>query len=79
MLEKLLVVKFYACPLDELAKLRLAFAKHYLTQSEMTSQEIATLLGYDKPGSLSRAFRKATEMTPQEFRDHSRRTTPSNT
>ena len=57
---------------EELAQLRSALAKHYLTQSEMTIREMATMLGYETYTSFSHAFKAATSMSPKEFREHSR-------
>ena len=43
-------------------------ARHYLTNSELTSAEIAFLIGYDDPSSFSRAFHLWTGMTPESLR-----------
>ena len=50
-------------------QMRLALAKHYLRQSDLTCKRIATLIGYDNPSSFSRAFHTATGATPEEFRE----------
>ncbi len=47
-------------------------AKHYLTRSQMTTAEIAFLIGYDDPNSLYPAFRSWTGTTPQAVRDSAR-------
>lgn len=43
-------------------------ARHYLTHSELTSAEIAFLIGYDDPSSFCRAFHLWTGMTPESLR-----------
>jgi AraC-like DNA-binding protein len=48
---------------------RAHLAKHYLTRSQLTTAEIAFLLGYDDPNSLYPAFRTWTGTTPQAVRD----------
>ena len=50
------------------SQIRLALAKHYLRQSDLTCKHIATLVGYDNPSSFTRAFHTATGTTPEEFR-----------
>lgn len=51
------------------SQIRLALAKHYLRQSDLTCKHIATLIGYDNPSSFTRAFHTATGATPEEFRE----------
>lgn len=51
-----------------LAGLRESLARHYLGASPMPVAEIAFLLGYDDPGSFSRAFACWTGASPQAVR-----------
>ncbi|MFG6102283.1 AAA family ATPase [Leptothoe sp. EHU-05/26/07-4] len=51
------------------SQIRMALAKHYLRQSDLTCKHIATLIGYDNPSSFTRAFHTATGTTPEEFRE----------
>jgi len=48
--------------------LREELARHYLTQSEYSSGQIAFLLGYEDPNSFFRAFRTWTGQTPELVR-----------
>ncbi|ESA37110.1 multi-sensor signal transduction multi-kinase [Leptolyngbya sp. Heron Island J] len=50
------------------SQMRLALAKHYLCQSDLTCKHISTLIGYDNPSSFTRAFHAAMGITPEEFR-----------
>lgn len=43
-------------------------ARHYLSQSEVSSAEISFLLGFDDPGSFCRAFHLWVGRSPEEFR-----------
>jgi AraC-like DNA-binding protein len=43
-------------------------AKNFLTYSQMTVTEIATLLDFSSHNYFSRAFRRVTNMTPLEYR-----------
>ena len=52
-----------------LSTTRNQLAKHYLTNSELTTGEVSFLLGFDEPNSFYRAFRSWTGQTPQQFRD----------
>lgn len=47
---------------------RMDLARHYLTQSSMSSGEIAFLLGFEDPSSFMRAFQGWTGQTPQALR-----------
>ena len=51
-----------------LGETREALARHYLTQSSMTTAEISFLLGYEEPNSFYRAFRSWTGETPAAIR-----------
>lgn len=46
-------------------------ARHYLTSSEITMDEISFLIGYDDPNSFARAFHLWTGKTPGEVRRES--------
>lgn len=48
---------------------RAQLAKHYLTRTQLTTAEVAFLIGYDDPNSLYPAFRAWTGTTPQAVRD----------
>lgn len=43
-------------------------ARHYLTNTDLTSAEISFMIGYDDPSSFSRAFHLWTGMTPEMLR-----------
>lgn len=43
-------------------------AIRYLLKTDMNNQQIAHLLGYRDPNAFQRAFRKWTDITPQQFR-----------
>lgn len=43
-------------------------ARHYLSQSDISSAEISFLLGFEDPGSFCRAFHLWVGSTPEEFR-----------
>lgn len=47
-------------------------AKQYLQDGELAIDHIATLLGFETPNSLYRAFHKWTGMTPEVFRENNR-------
>ena len=47
---------------------RLARAQELLQSSSMTIEEIAIVLGYNEPTSFFRAFKRATGLTPGQFR-----------
>ncbi len=49
-------------------------ARRYLTFSTLSVKSIALSLGYADPAYFSRAFRRASGMTPLEFRNHGRKT-----
>ncbi|HSH02802.1 MAG TPA: AraC family transcriptional regulator ligand-binding domain-containing protein [Anaerolineae bacterium] len=51
-----------------LDKLREDLARHYLTNSDYTSGQIAFLLGYEEVNSFYRAFRAWTGQTPERLR-----------
>ena len=51
-----------------LDELREELARHYLSTSHYSSEEIAFLLGYEEPNSFFRAFRAWTGQTPEVVR-----------
>lgn len=53
---------------EELATVREKLARHYLTQTRLTTSEIAFLLGYAEPNSFYRAFHDWTGRTPDAIR-----------
>lgn len=53
----------------ELDSLREELARHYLSNSDYSSGQIAFLLGYEEPNSFFRAFRSWTGQTPEMVRD----------
>ncbi|GGD51528.1 response regulator transcription factor [Paenibacillus nasutitermitis] len=50
---------------------RLAKSKELLRNNHLRINEIATAVGYISAPYFTRSFRKATNMSPQEYRDHS--------
>jgi AraC-like DNA-binding protein len=54
-----------------LAETRLKLSRHYLTQPQLSTPEIAFLLGYSEQNSFYRAFRDWTGLTPEAARDPS--------
>ena len=57
---------------DVLDRTRARLARHYLTRTQLTTAEVAFLIGFDDPNSLYPAFRAWTGMTPQAVRDAAR-------
>lgn len=51
-----------------LAETRLKLSHHYLTQTRLSTPEIAFLLGYSEQNSFYRSFRDWTGLTPEEAR-----------
>ncbi|SHF71871.1 AraC-type DNA-binding protein [Kaistia soli DSM 19436] len=51
-----------------LAETRLKLSRHYLTQTHLSTPEIAFLLGYSEQNSFYRSFRDWTGLTPEEAR-----------
>ena len=56
----------------ELDSLREELARHYLSNSDYSSNQIAFLLGYEEPTSFFRAFRTWTGQTPDYIRANAR-------
>ncbi|MCV0426758.1 MAG: helix-turn-helix domain-containing protein [Roseibium sp.] len=54
-----------------LASTRLELAMHYLSEEELSIEEISFLLAYREPNSFFRAFQRWTGMTPAEARGKS--------
>jgi AraC-like DNA-binding protein len=53
---------------DHLRNLRAAEAKHLLETSRLSIREIAQAVGYDDPTHFTRAFKRATDLSPQAYR-----------
>lgn len=53
---------------DVLASLRAKLAKNYLTNKKTPIHEIAFLLGFSETASFSRAFKKWSDLSPEEYR-----------
>jgi AraC-like DNA-binding protein len=51
-----------------LEETRFGLARQYLSGSELSMEEIATLLGYTEPGTFSHAFRRWSGETPSAWR-----------
>ncbi|MDT4871125.1 HTH-type transcriptional regulator VirS [compost metagenome] len=47
---------------------RRSLAESYVMQSDYSLTEIALLLGYSEASTFCRAFRRWTQLTPQQFR-----------
>lgn len=56
-------------PGDEIQRVRLERAKHLLQSSELSMSNIARMIGFEEAAAFSKFFRKATGMSPREFRD----------
>jgi len=53
---------------EYIAEIRLTRAKRLLTDPNLKIQEVADRLGYGTATNFTRSFRKATNMTPQDYR-----------
>jgi AraC-like DNA-binding protein len=60
--------KFGASPKAYIDTMRIDYAKKLLTRSNMTVSEISYSVGFCEPLYFSTAFRKASKMSPSEFR-----------
>ena len=58
-------------PKAYLAKQRILRACRFLKDTRLSCKEIADRLGYENATNLSRAFKKALNLTPREFRESS--------
>ncbi len=56
---------------DLLDEVRMALARTYLVESELTLGQIASLVGYDEPHSFHRAFRALEGVAPGRWRTES--------
>jgi len=65
-------------PQQKLISLRIERTKQLLIHMDSSLDQIAQLVGYDSPFSLSRIFKKQTGMNPTEYRKRSFIPTPSN-
>ncbi|MNR61324.1 HTH-type transcriptional regulator VirS [compost metagenome] len=52
--------------------IRRSLAEDYVARSDYSLTEIALLLGYSEASSFSRAFRRWTHSTPQQYRQCAR-------
>ncbi|RIX59201.1 helix-turn-helix domain-containing protein [Paenibacillus nanensis] len=57
---------------DYIEEARIRNAKRLLASGELRVHEVGARVGYESPHSFTRFFKKATGMTPQEFRESSR-------
>ncbi len=65
--------KFFGCSCQQdMIAARLKLAKHYLSTSEMSIQNIADLCGYESEIHFMRQFKKYEENTPTQFRKQNR-------
>lgn len=53
-------------------EVRRSLAENYVMQSDYSLTEIALLLGYSEASTFCRAFRRWTQLTPQQFRQRGR-------
>jgi len=56
---------------DYIMECKLTQAKHLLADSDTKIQDIAENLGYTSQSNFARVFKKATGMTPNDFRSQS--------
>lgn len=54
---------------DYVNQYRIAKAKELLGDPYVKIHELATRIGFESPSYFGRVFKKATQMTPQEYRD----------
>ena len=58
--------------IDYLTEIRINHAKHYLHNTPLRIKEISERVGYNDPYYFSRIFKKATGLTPVEYRGNNR-------
>ncbi|MCC5829118.1 MAG: substrate-binding domain-containing protein [Phycisphaeraceae bacterium] len=64
-------------PHDELERLRMERALELLIESTLSNSEIAKRSGFNQPGYFMRVFRRATGMTPSQYRKKYRDISPN--
>ncbi|MBO9596314.1 MAG: helix-turn-helix domain-containing protein, partial [Cohnella sp.] len=57
---------------DYIEEARIRKAKTLLAEEDLRVQEVGARVGYESPHSFTRFFKKATGMTPQEYREYAR-------
>jgi DNA-binding NtrC family response regulator len=57
---------------DFLLECRIEKAKNLLLHTELTAAQVADRVGFSKPQSLSRAFRRQVQLTPHQYRRQAR-------
>jgi len=57
---------------DYIEEARIRQAKLLLAAEELRVHEVGVRVGYESPHSFTRFFKKATGMTPQEYREFAR-------
>jgi YesN/AraC family two-component response regulator len=56
-----------------ITSVRMEHAKHFLETSEISISDVASKVGYPNSNSFTRAFKRHSKITPQEFRDTGKR------
>ena len=64
---KLFTKRYGLSPMKYLSNIRIENAKNLLLAGNMSASEIAEAIGFSSVYSFSRAFKKATDMSPTEF------------
>ncbi len=54
--------------MDQLKKIRISKAKHYLRYSSKPLEEIGRLCGFESPSYFGKKFREETMLSPREYR-----------
>ncbi|KGE18602.1 helix-turn-helix domain-containing protein [Paenibacillus wynnii] len=62
--------------IDYVTRLRINEAKRLIMEERLSLKEICYEVGYKDPNYFSRVFKKATSMTPSEYRQHIERQSP---
>jgi two-component system, response regulator YesN len=62
---------------DYITEVKLIKAKEMLSDSRVKINEVASAVGFDNSSYFSRFFKKATNLTPQEYRDNLEKRVPS--